>query len=96
MIIDVNQGGDILRRKRHKNNACPVALAVLLKRTINPISRNVSVIPATMPGRFYHNNSEMNRLRLSDKTTEFIADFDAGNIVAPFSFEIDDLPTLEN
>ena len=86
MIIDVTYF-DINRGKRRKANTCPVALA--LKRTINPLWR-VSVIPNNV--HFYHNMSEENRT-LPHEATEFIEAFDAGNIVAPFSFEIDDLPT---
>ena len=86
MIIDVTYF-DIQRGKRQNAKACPVALGI--KRAINPLW-HVYVIPNNV--HFYHSISDENRL-LPQEAVIFIADFDAGNIVAPFSFEIDDLPT---
>ena len=87
MIIDVTYS-DIMRGKRTKTNACPVALAI--KRTVNP-SWNVSVIPTNV--HFFHNISEVNRL-IPPEVTEFIKAFDAGRLIAPFSFVLEDLPTI--
>ena len=86
MIVNVTQE-DIQRGKRAETNACPVAMAI--KQTIGPLWC-VSVIPNNV--YFYRGIAEENRL-LPQEATEFIETFDAGNIVAPFSFEIDDLPT---
>ena len=86
MIVNVTQE-DIQHGQRAKTNACPVALAI--KQTIGPFWR-VSVISHN--AYFYRDTAEEIRL-LPQETTEFIKAFDAGNIVAPFSFEIDDLPT---
>ena len=86
MIIDVTYF-DILRGKRTKTNACPVALAI--KRAVNPLWR-VSVIPTNV--HFYHSISEYNRL-IPPEVTEFIKAFDAGRLIAPFSFVLEDLPT---
>ena len=86
MIITVTQE-DIQHGERATTNFCPVALAI--KQTIGPFWR-VSVIPNNV--YFHHGIAKESRL-LPQEATEFIQAFDADNIVAPFSFEIDDLPT---
>ena len=87
MQIDVTYF-DIQRGKRTKSNACPVALAI--KRAVDS-HWLVSVIPGN--AHFYGSIAVENR-SLPRQVTEFIEAFDAGNIVAPISFEIEDLPTL--
>lgn len=76
MKIDVVQE-DINHGKRENPLACPIALAI--GRSIGTVSVEVNTV-----------RSKTHWVYLPMKAQVFIRDFDAGKLVQPFSFELDD------